>query len=223
MKTSLQNIGDLFAEPSALFTRLKSEPRCLLVFVLICLTFLFIGWGRLPFEEQLVAQSGIPIDTAGIRTGVAVIFAIMGCVWLQIAVVLLGALLTVAARLFKISAGIKFHHIYASLMHLALIRGLGELVNTGLLMTFREVTDVKTRVEMQLLPGLHQLAFFLENVKLKMFLGEFHIFALWELACLFIAIRVVAEVSRLQAVLTTVGIWILNLVLSVIFLMASAS
>lgn len=192
-------------------------------FVLACLTSVFIAWERLPFEEQLVAQSGIPIDTASVRTGVAVIFAVMSCAWLQIEVVLLGALLTVAARLFKISAGIRFHHIYASLLHLLLIRGLGELVNTVLLMIFREVTDVKTRVEMQLLPRLHQLAFFIENVKLKMLLGEFHIFALWELACLFIAIRVVAEVSRLQAVLITGGIWLLNVVLSVIFLFASAS
>lgn len=223
MKASFQNIGDIFAEPSALFTRLKSVPRWSLAFGLICLASLFITWGRTPFEEQLIRQSGETASSLISQTGLIVTQTTMRCVGLLIEAALLSLLLTIAARLFKIPGDVKFRHIYAILIHLLLLRTFGELINTALLINLREVTDINTPVDMQLLPGPHQLAFFINNAKLKLFLSGFHVVALWELACLTIAIKVVAEVSRLQAVLTTVGIWLLNVVLSVIFLFASAT
>ena len=101
MRLYLQNIGDLFAEPSALFTRLKSVPRWGLAFSLVCLTSLLITWGRTPFEEQLIRQSGQTASSLIIRTGLIVTQTTMRCVGLLIEAALLGMLLTIAARLFK--------------------------------------------------------------------------------------------------------------------------
>ena len=46
MKESLQNIGDLIAEPSAAFLRLKLQPRSGIAFILFYLFSVLIGWGQ---------------------------------------------------------------------------------------------------------------------------------------------------------------------------------
>jgi len=224
VKTSLQNILDIFAEPSAAFARLTAVEKPLwgTAYLLLCLAFLFVAWGRAPYEEHILSQSGQPTDVAGFQIGLIIVLGGMRCVGALIEPVLLGAILTGGTRIFKRGA-VKFHQIFAILIHLLLIRALGELVNTALLLVFRDVASVTNPADMQLLPGLHHIAFFIDETKLRYLLSSFHLVAFWELTCLTIAIRVVAAAKRWQALLVTACIWILSVVLSLIFLLASRS
>ena len=53
MKESLQNIGDLIAEPSSAFVRLRSEPKSGIAFLVFYLIAVFVGWAVLPYTEAL--------------------------------------------------------------------------------------------------------------------------------------------------------------------------
>ncbi|CAI8006372.1 hypothetical protein GBAR_LOCUS4672 [Geodia barretti] len=55
MKESLQNIGDLIAEPSAAFSRLKLQPRSGIAFIVFYLFSVLIGWAVLPYTKVLSA------------------------------------------------------------------------------------------------------------------------------------------------------------------------
>ena len=56
MKESLQNIGDLVAEPSSAFIRLKSQPRSGVAFVVFYLFSVLIGWAVMPYTEAVLIQ-----------------------------------------------------------------------------------------------------------------------------------------------------------------------
>lgn len=223
MKTHLQNVGDIFAEPRALFTRLTLAPHWGIAYLLVCLISIFVAWGRVPYEEQLLSQSGQSTNIVGLRIGLVITHATIKCVMLLIEALLMGAVLTAGARLFKIPESVKFRHIFACLIHLFLIRAFGDIINTGLIFIFRDVSDVTEAADLQLLPGMHQLLFFIEDVNLIFFLSHFHIVAIWEIICLTIAIETIAKVSLLRAFVVTVCLWFINVMIALIFLVASAT
>lgn len=223
MKTSLQNIGDIFAEPRVLFTRLTLDPRWGAAYILICLTSIFVAWARAPYEIQLLSQSGQSVNMIGFRIGLIITHAIMKCGWLLIEAVLMGSILTAGARIFNISEAIKFRHIYACLIHLFLIRAFGDVLNIGFIFVFRDVSDVSEIIDLQLLPGMHQLAFFIEDAKLMFLLSNFHIAAIWEMICLTIAIATIAKMPLLRAFIVTACIWVINIMIALLFLVASAT
>lgn len=223
MKTHWQNIGDIFAEPSLLFTRLTLAPCWGIAYLLVCLLSIFVACGRVPYEEQLLSQSGQPIDIVGFRIGLVITHTIIKCVSLLIEALFMGAILTAGARIFNISEAVKFQSIFAILIHLFLIRVFGDIINTGLIFIFRDVPDVTEAVDLQLLPGMHQLLFFIEDAKLIFLLSHFHIVALWEMVCLTIAIETIAKVPLLRAVIVSVCIWCISVLIALMFLLSSAA
>ena len=189
MKNSLQNLADILAEPSAAFARLKSEPRWLLAMLIFCLFSVGIAWVTLPFIEQIMDQQlieeGAPSEAIEIAKIVAKVFVFIGAlaapiIWFFV----ITAILTLAARLFGISDAIKFKHIYAAIVHSSLISILIVLVNTALLVVFRDVEEIKNAADMKIIPGLHLLLGSSENVKLLTFLSYFNPLSLWYLAVL---------------------------------------
>ena len=66
MRESWQNIRDLIAEPSALFTRLKSEPKWGIAFVL-----LFLGSVGLAFALAPVTEHFIEVNAAESRESIS--------------------------------------------------------------------------------------------------------------------------------------------------------
>lgn len=79
MKTHLQNVGDIFAEPRVLFTRLTLAPRWGIAYLLVCLFSIFVAWGRVPYEEQLLSQSGQATNIVGLRIGLVITHATIIC------------------------------------------------------------------------------------------------------------------------------------------------
>lgn len=221
MKDNLQNIVDILAEPSAAFIRLKSEPRWLLAMVIFCLFSVGIAWVTLPFIEQMIDQKlmeeGAPSEGIEIAKTAVKIFVFIGSIAAPIIwFFVISALLTLAARLFGISDAIKFKHIYAAVVHASLIIILIDLVNTALLVVFRDIEDISRATDIKIIPGLHLLLGSIENVKLLTFLSYFNPLSLWYLAVLAIGIRVFADTDKTKACFGAIIIWLLGIVLETI-------
>ena len=223
MKDSLQNIADILAEPSAAFARLKSDPKWLLAMVIFCLFSVGIAWVTLPFIEQIMDQKmmeeGAPSEGIAIAKMIVKIFVFIGSlaapiIWFFV----ITALLTLAARLFGISDAIKFKRIYAAIVHASLISILIELVNTALLVVFRDVEDISRTTDIKIIPGLHLLLGSSGNIKLLAFLSEFNPLNLWYLAVLAIGIRVFADTDKTKACIGAIIIWLLGVAVEVIFM-----
>ena len=222
MKDSLQNIVDILAEPSAAFARLKSEPKWLLAMVIFCLSSVGIAWVMFPFTEQIIHQQmveeGVPSEQMEISMTVARIATPIGALVAPIIWLLaISALLTLVARLLSINDAIKFKHIYAAVVHTSLISILIALVNTALLVVFRDLEAIKSAADMKMIPGLHLLLGASENVKLLTFLSYFNPLSLWYLAVLAIGIRVYAETDKTKAYVGAIIIWLLGIAPEVIF------
>lgn len=222
MKDSLQNIADILAEPGAAFARLKSEPKWLLAMVIFCLFSVGIAWVTFPFIEQIMDQQlmeeGTPAEAIEIAKIVAKIFVFIGSlvapiIWFLV----ISVILTLVARLLAIDDAIKFKHIYAAIVHASLISILILLVNTALLVVFRDVETIKNAADMKIIPGLHLLLGSSENVKLLTFLSYFNPLNLWYLAVLTIGIRVFAGIDKTKACLGAIIIWLLGIALEVVF------
>ena len=222
MKASLQNIADILAEPSAAFTRLKSEPKWLLAMVIFCLFSVGIALAMFPFTAQMMDQKmveeGVPAEQMEIAKKVARISTPIGALIAPIIWLLaISVILTLTARLLGLNDAIKYKHIYAAIVHTSLISILIVLLNTALLVVFRDVEDVKSVADMKMIPGLHLLLGASENVKLLTFLSYFNPLSLWYLAVLAIGIRVYADTDKTRACVGAIIIWLLGIIPEAIF------
>ena len=222
MKDSLQNIADILAEPSAAFARLKSEPKWGLAIIIVCLFAVGIAWAMFPFTAQVMVQTmmetGVPAEQIEISTKIGQIFGLIGSlvapiIWFLV----ISAVLTLAGRLFSIDDAIKFKHIFAAIVHTSLISFLIALVNTALLVVFRDVEAIKSAADMKMIPGLHLLLGSIESVKLLTFLSYFNPLSLWYLAVLAIGVHIFADTDRTKAWIGAVIIWLLGIVPEAIF------
>ena len=216
MKQSLQNIIDIIINPQAAFTRLKSEPKWVMVFTIYCLFSFVLAWTLLPYTEKLLAAR--PVDTPSYSKTVSFIaITIISTAYTILMAVLLSVGLTLTAKITKIKSGIKFKHIYAAFFHIMLIRLMTFFVNAGLLPVFRDIEDIRTTVDARVVPGLHLLAGSLQNQHLLMFLAYINLVAAWYVFVLTIGIHVFAEVSKIKALFVALIIWLFRVTLDVSF------
>ena len=222
MKNSLQNIVDILAEPSAAFVRLKSEPKWLLAMVIFCLFSVGLTWVTFSFLEQIMHQTiteeGGTLEGIEIAIKIGQIFALIGSLLAPIIwFLVISAILTLVTRLLAINDAIKFKHIYAAIVHASLISILIILVNTALLVVFKDTADIKNLVDMKIIPGLHLLLGSSGNTKLLTFLSHFNPLSLWYLAVLAIGIRVFTGTDKIKACFGAIIIWLLGIALEAIF------
>ena len=225
MKESLQNIGNIIAEPSAAFLKLKSEPRSGIAFVVFYLFSVLITWAVLPYTAALTAAKLVEgdmqpeqIEAAGnmsqifqsIGIFIGPIFAILGFI-------IISALLRLAARFFAKNDTLRFRHIYAVVVHIALIGCVIQLVNTALLLVFKDVEGIKNTVDLKMIPGLHLLLGGVANPKLTMLLSHINPLSLWLIAVIAIAITVLADIERNKARAAAVVLWVLSVLPEVVF------
>ena len=176
MKESLQNIGDLIAEPSSTFERLKSSPRSGIAFVFFYLFTVLIAWAVMPYSDALttaqLTKRGLPAAQLEAAGNIAEIFKSIGIfigpIFAILGFIVSSALLRLAARFFAKNDALRFRHIYAAVVHISLIGCLIQLVNAALLLVFRSVGDVNRATDLKMIPGLHFLLGGGANPKLTM-------------------------------------------------------
>ncbi len=220
MKESWQNIKHLFVAPSATFARLKIEPKWGMALILFCLLQVGVTWAAAPFTERLIslglARERMPRylieEVAPIIGHFVLLFSLIVPL---IAIVVLSAILTFAARIFRVDAAVRFRHIYASLTHAVLIPTLVYFVNTAFVPVLRGIENVWTPVDMQIVPGLHLLSSS-ENMQLLMFLSHFNPLSIWPVAVLTIAVSVLADTGKITACFGAIPIWLSGVALELL-------
>lgn len=216
MKESLRNIGELIAEPSAAFERIRTEPKWGVAFLVFYLFNVLIGWATAPYIQALIAEGMSQTNNmsqeqrqaaemmVGIMTRVGLfLLPLFAVLWFVIS----SAIFKLAARLGN-NENLTFRHIFAAVVHISLLGCVINLINTALLLVFRDVADVKNAAAMRLLPGLHLLFGSLENAKLLMFLSHINPFSVWIIAVTAIAVAVLADVDKTRARIAAVLIWL---------------
>lgn len=220
MRECWRNIGDLIAEPRALFTRLKAEPKWGGAFTIFLLLYIGLVFIEVPVTEQFIilhfTETGSTLSNQ-LRMPLIISSSLIGILLTVASILLLSALLTGASRFFQINPSVKFRHIYASFVHLSLIERLIQIINTALLFVFKDIAEIQRSVDTQMIPGLHHLVGFIENDILLMFLSYLNLLNVWYVAVLTVGIQVFAEVSKWKAFLTGIVIWMLGVgILSVL-------
>lgn len=223
MKESLRNIGELIAEPSVAFERIKTEPKWGLAFMLFWLFSTLLAWAVAPYTGALIAeqmsgsnlspeQRQVAETMAGVMRTVGMFIApIFAMLWYLI----VSAFLKLAVR-FGNNDALTFRHIYAAIVHTGLISCLIAVVNTALLLVLRDVSDIKNAADMQMIPGLHQLFSSLENVKLLMFLSHINPLSVWLIAVMAIAVSILADIGKVKASVVAILIWLSGVALEVL-------
>lgn len=215
MKESLQNVGDLVAQPSETFLRIKSQPRWGVAFVVFYLFSVILLWAIAPYTQQVMSQGMAAaeappeqLQTIAKVMGTVIIFVgpIFAIVWFLIS----SALLKLGARYLLKNETLRFQHIYAAILHIALINCIIQLVNTALLLVFRDIATVKSAADFKMIPGLHMLFDPETNVKLLLFLSYINPLSIWPIAVMAIAIAVFADMEKNRARVTAVILWIIG-------------
>ena len=225
MKESLQNIGDLIAEPSAAFSRLKLQPRSGIAFIVFYLFTVLIGWAVLPYSEVLMTaqlvEGGLQPEQIEATGNIGQIFKSIGIfigpIFAILAFIIISALLRLAARFFVEDDTLRFRHIYAAVVHISLIGCVIQLVNAALLLVFRDIEGIKSAVDLKMIPGLHLLLGGGANPKLAMLFSHINPLSLWLIAVMAIAIAVVANMEKSKARAAAVVLWILSILPEVVF------
>ena len=225
MKQGVENIGNIIAEPSALFSELKSQPRWGIAFIAFYLVSILIGWAMMPYSETLIdielAKNDLQSEELEATKNVAQIMKNVG-VFIFPLLALLGfiigsAILKLAARVLVKDEALEFKSIYAAIVHISLIGCLIQLVNAALLLVFGNPESVKSAIDLKMIPGLHLLFSSIGNVKLLTFLSHINPLNLWVIAVVAIAISEFTGIEKSRARIAAVILWGLSILPEVIF------
>ena len=216
MKESLQNIFDIIVNPRATFTRLKSDPKWVIVFTIYCILSFLLAWTLMPYTLKLLEVRAF---NAGDYNKTVSIFSVtlFSMVYTVLLSILFSVILTITTKVVWIKSTIGFKHICSALFHIMLIRVATFLVNAGLLPIFKDIDDIRTTIDARVIPGLHLLAGSLENQSVLMFLAYINPVAVWYVFVLTIGIHVLAEVSKGKALFVALIIWLFRMILDTTF------
>lgn len=224
MKQSVENIGNIIAEPSTAFSALKSQPRWGIAFIVFYLVSILIGWAMMPYSEVLIdielTKNDLQSEQLEAAKNVAQIMKNVG-VFIFPLFALLGfiigsAILKLAARILVKNEALEFKSIYAAIVHISLIGCLIQLVNAALLLVFRNPGSVKSAIDLKMIPGLHLLFSSSGNVKLLTFLSYINPLNLWVIAVVAIAVAEFTGTEKSRARIAAVILWGLSILPEVI-------
>ena len=220
MNESWQNLNDLVVNPTATFTRLKSQARWVFAFVVFFVLSVGLLWMIAPFTIQLINSQ---IVNSGQSTKVTTFTSYLarGSVVLIFWCFLLSGILLLAARVFNIRKALAFKHVFAGVVHFSLVGTLAYFINAAMLPLFRRVEDMKETVDLKIVPGLHLLAGPIDNPHLLTFLSHINPLSAWYIFVITIAVSVMAEVSRTKACCVALIVWLLRVGAEIMFLAMS--
>ena len=228
MRESWQNLIDLIIRPNATFTRLKSKPKWGVAFLVFCSLVVLLAWMVFPFTQRFLnpqyASSLANLKLLG-STKIAsmALVAVSGIILGVLCAVGFSIILTAVSRVFKVNEALKFKHICAAWWHTILVNAFIFFINMAFLPVFRSVEDVETLIDLRIIPGIHMLVPFVENLYLLMFLSFVDLLGIWHIFVLTVAVATLAEVNKTKACLTAVIIWLLRVGIDVVFQVSSVS
>ena len=228
MRESWQNLIDLIVRPSATFTRLKSKPKWGVAFFAFCVLVVLLAWMVFPFTQRFLnpqyARRLANLQLLGSTKAASMaLVAMSGIILGVLCAVGFSIILTGVSRVFRVNEALKFKHICAAWWHTILINPFIFFINIAFLPVFKSVEEVETLIDLRIIPGMHMVMPFIENLYLLMFLSFVDLLGIWDIFVLTVAVATLAEVSKTKAFLTAVLIWLLRIGIDVIFQVSSVS
>ena len=105
----------------------------------------------------------------------------------------------------------KFKLTFAVVVHAELILVFSRLINTALLLCFKEIDNVKYATDLRMIPGLHLLfGDYAPGVPLLTLLSRITPFLIWYLIVLSLGVAVVADLKRRKVAWLAVLVWLVG-------------
>lgn len=217
MSRTLKILANIIGKPSAAFRTLKDQPDGFKAFIIIALVSIGIAWAVLPFSQQIkMLEPGL--DTPHIEQNQTTVESLNFLTLLFTPFLLLIKCLVSAGILYFGSQflgsqqALKFKQKFAVVVHAELILVLSNLINTVLLLGFKDIRDVQTPIDLQMIPGLHLLFgdHPLGDLKLTL-LSQMTPFAIWYLIVLSVGVAIVADLKRKRVEWLVVLVWLVDI------------
>ncbi|MDE0012767.1 MAG: YIP1 family protein [Candidatus Poribacteria bacterium] len=220
MRRTLKIIGDIIAEPSAAFRVLKDQPSWFMIFVIIALVSIGIAWAILPFSEQIahtkMLETGMDASQIEQARGMEELLSLVGLLFTPVPLLLkwliFAGLLYFSAQLLGGSKVLTFKPMFAAVVYSELILVFSNLINAGLLLCFKDISDVRDSIDLQMIPGLHLL--FGDHplgVLQLTLLSQITPFSIWYLVILSLGVAIVADLKRRKVEWLVVLVWLASI------------
>lgn len=220
MKRTLKIIGDIFGAPSEAFAKIKKQPNWGTVFVITALVSIGIAWAISPFSQQIshvkILESGLDeaqIErTRGMTERFSFVWPLLTPVTLLIKWLVFAGLLYLGAHLLGGRRDMKFKPMLAVVSHTEIILVFSNLINAAVLLCFKDVSDIRESIDLQMIPGLH-LLFGDHPLGVLSFtlLSKITPFSLWYLIVLSLGVAIVADLKRRKMEWLVVLVWLASI------------
>ncbi|MDE0636631.1 MAG: YIP1 family protein [Candidatus Poribacteria bacterium] len=213
MKPKLQVIGNIFDAPIEAFTALKARPSWLTGFIVIVVASIGLAWLMLPFleEQARIEMAKFGIGLADIQHGQAIArnFIFLTPVLLLLKWLIFAGIFYFGARWLGGPKGLTFKPVYAAVAHTEFILVFANLLNVALVLSLKEVGEIKDVTDLYMIPSLH-LIFGDAPVGIPYFtfLRQINPFSVWYLFVLSRGVAVVTEISRRRAEWFVALVWL---------------
>lgn len=220
MYRTLKVLANIIGKPSAAFRMLKDQPGWFKAFIVIALVSIGTAWAVLPFSQQVehakMLESGLDApQTKQNQTAVeklSFLTPLFTPFSLLIKCLVSGGILYLGSQFLGSQQALKFKSMFAVVVHTELILVLSHLINTALLLCFKDISDIQKPIDLQMIPGLHLLFgdHPLGVLKLTL-LSQMTPFAIWYLIVLSVGVAIVADLKRKRVEWLAVLVWLVDI------------
>ena len=217
MYRTLKIFANIIGKPSAAFRALKDQPNGFKAFIIIAVVSMGIAWAVLPFSQQ-IKMLAPGLDAPHIEQNQTTIERLNLLILLSTPFLLLikclisAGILYFGSQFLGSQQVLKFKSMFAVVVHAELILVLSHLINAVLLLGFKDISDIQTPIDLQMIPGLHLLFgdHPLGALKLTL-LSQMTPFALWYLIVLSVGVAIVADLKRKRVEWLVVFVWLVDI------------
>lgn len=211
MKWTLRIIGDVFTAPREAFTKIKQQPTCFLMFLLLSVVSTISGWAVVPYLVS-AEMRGFGAETPQVQV-IADIYISIGFFLpplpLLLKCLIFAGLLYLGVRFLGNTQSLTFKPLFAAVVYSELILVFAALINAALLLCFKDVSNMKDATDLHMIPSLH-LILGHESVGIPYFtfLSQMNPFSVWYLLVLSRGVAIVGDLSRRTAEWLVAFIWL---------------
>ncbi len=206
----MNNLKNLFWEPSLLFKELKEKPTWLLPFIIICVVSIIFAFIMQPVQTQLMILN-IPEDSVASMIEQTNKFKLVGFSLIPLFTILKLAIVSGLLLLgtYIVTDKLKFKQIFSVVCWSNIILLLGGILNVFILYlkgvdTINDPTDMAT-VGLNIFFNTKSL-----GVALNALLSEISVFSIWYIVLITIGLMIVGELSKGKAIFVSVFIWLIT-------------
>jgi|GEM_PF-3546325 len=214
-------IPDLFISPTEYFSQLKSRPQWILLFLIIAIITIVVGYFLLPYKQEIILSSlseKLGKERAHQTLTMVNQFAVIGLFMVPIPMLLkwlvIAMLLYYIAILFN-SSEIKFNETYAVVVHAEAILLIASVLQLAVLMIDGTHGIINSTIVHSVI-GLDNLR---NNesgdIIISTLLKNLNLITIWYYSILFIRLSIISRLEKWKSITIVVLLWSLGIIFQV--------